>query len=328
MGATTFRWFKGDSAHCKDMEFLLDDGLLIFNSADGVNYAIPLSDMKCESDTDARGTIWRLPDGSLMLSDDASLQPGKQGGWFSNTARSTARAIGLGIMVAVVLGWLLLSGIPALAVYAVDWVPEKAEQRLGKVVLDSLQARKKTDVTVDLSRRKQIEAKFQVMKDAAGMADAHLTFVPGLDNAVAFPGRNLAICDRLMAHLDDDQVLAILAHELGHIKYRHSTRRIVAHGFYNVLLSLFAPDRTTADMANLMMSQSVVMAHSRDAERAADQFAFDLLKQTGRSPAAFAKAMEKLADVYKLDRKPTAYASTHPSVAERIDAAKASAQGN
>ena len=181
---------------------------------------------------------------------------------------------------------------------------------------------------MDLSRRKQIAAKFQVMKDAAGMADAHLTFVPGLDNAVAFPGRNLAICDRLMAHLDDDQVLAILAHELGHIKYRHSTRRIVAHGFYNVLLSLFAPDRTTADMANLMMSQSVVMAHSRDAERAADQFAFDLLKQTGRSPAAFAKAMEKLADVYKLDRKPTAYASTHPSVAERIDAAKAAAQGN
>jgi len=66
---------------------------------------------------------------------------------------------------------------------------------------------------------------------------------------------------------------------------------------------------------------------SRDHEREADQFAFVLLKQRGRSPADFAKAMSRLSSHYgEQDQGAVSYLSTHPASAERIEAARRAAE--
>jgi predicted Zn-dependent protease len=69
----------------------------------------------------------------------------------------------------------------------------------------------------------------------------------------------------------------------------------------------------------------VQMEYSRDFETEADDFAFDLLKQKGYSPAAFATMMERLAEKRGI---PTAmkYLSSHPLSIERARRARDAAR--
>jgi predicted Zn-dependent protease len=65
---------------------------------------------------------------------------------------------------------------------------------------------------------------------------------------------------------------------------------------------------------------------SRDHEREADAFAFDLLKRRGQSPESFATVMLRLSRHHGNTKSgPTSYLSTHPSSAERIEAARKAA---
>ena len=62
---------------------------------------------------------------------------------------------------------------------------------------------------------------------------------------------------------------------------------------------------------------------SRDHEREADAFAFDLLRRTGRSPADFAAIMARLAEHHgEAGGGPVSYLSTHPASEDRIRAAR------
>jgi predicted Zn-dependent protease len=66
--------------------------------------------------------------------------------------------------------------------------------------------------------------------------------------------------------------------------------------------------------------------YSREFETEADEFAFQLLKQHGRSPEAFATLMERLAGEDDGAERSYAFLSTHPMTAERVQRARAAAR--
>jgi Zn-dependent protease with chaperone function len=108
-----------------------------------------------------------------------------------------------------------------------------------------------------------------------------LAFRSGLGaNAFALPGGAIVMTDALVeeaaAHkLGDDALVGVLAHEIGHVVHRHTTRMVVEQGVLNVGLGL-----ALGDVSGVVSTGSTLLtglAYQRNHEREADCFAIALM---------------------------------------------------
>jgi predicted Zn-dependent protease len=147
------------------------------------------------------------------------------------------------------------------------------------------------------------------------------TFGP---NALALPGGIIVITDAMVeAAQTTEEVLAVLAHEIGHVEHRHIMRSVLQNSVVAAAAAAVTSDAGSLNIA--MASLPVLVAqrkYSRKFETAADEYAFRLLKQKGYSPMAFASIMERLAKKSKKEMGAYAYVSTHPLTTERVQRAR------
>jgi len=158
--------------------------------------------------------------------------------------------------------------------------------------------------------------------------------------------RRIILADTLLDNYSQDEIEAVLAHELGHHVHRHILKSVLVQagitlaGFWiaNLVLHL-AIERwhmfdTLSDFANLPMLvllstvlsvvlMPVLNAYSRFNERQADRYAF----QSIRSTEPFITSMNKLALQNLAERKPSKWVEwlfhSHPAIWRRIAAAEA-----
>jgi Zn-dependent protease with chaperone function len=116
-------------------------------------------------------------------------------------------------------------------------------------------------------------------------------------NAFAFPGGYIAMTDELVQLLADqpDAVQGILAHELGHVVHRDGLDMLVRSSLVSALVGVVLGD--ASGFVATVPATLATQAYSRDAERAADQFAAEVLSANGISPAAMAVFFERIAEM-------------------------------
>ncbi len=147
-------------------------------------------------------------------------------------------------------------------------------------------------------------------------------------NAVSLPGGfvyvNKGLIDRVAS---DDELAAVLAHEVGHIVARHSVKKLQAVTGYSLarLATIFVPGvggspvRTTADVA----FTELLLGYGREDELLADQLGARYTKLAGYNPRSMITFLEKLEEHNR--RKPLQpknYLKTHPYVPDRIRVVK------
>jgi Zn-dependent protease with chaperone function len=138
----------------------------------------------------------------------------------------------------------------------------------------------------------------------------------------------IVVTDELLLSMaDEDEVVAVLAHELGHAQNRHFLRSLLAHSATAAVAGLFTGDVSSVaggSGAALVLARN---EYSREFEREADAFAVAELSRAKLSPLLFATALERLeADAQTEDHdSPWTWLATHPSFPERIAAARAAA---
>lgn len=144
-------------------------------------------------------------------------------------------------------------------------------------------------------------------------------------NAFALSGGTIVVTDQLVELLktQPDALLAVLLHELGHVQYQHSLHMVAQSASNAIVLAVLFGDLGSMQELVVGAASSMVQASfSRDLEAQADEFAFQRLKQLGKSPTAFADALQaivKSADIDPTDEAGVLkYFSSHPAVAERI----------
>ena len=120
---------------------------------------------------------------------------------------------------------------------------------------------------------------------------------------------------------DDDEILAVLAHEMGHVAERHALRQMLQASVVGLAMTWYVGDISTLLAA--APTTLLETRYSRDFERRADAFGARMLKLNGISPGRLADILEKLEHAHA--RKGEApggsamdYLSTHPNTAERI----------
>ncbi|MCW5620639.1 MAG: M48 family metallopeptidase [Burkholderiales bacterium] len=142
-------------------------------------------------------------------------------------------------------------------------------------------------------------------------------------NALALPSGTIIVTDELVRLTqNDDEILAVLAHELGHVQERHGLRLMVESSIVGFVLAWYVGEVSSIAAG---VSAALLQAHySRDYERAADTYAARLLEANRMSPALLADMLEKLeASHGELatadgDEEFSRYLSSHPATRERI----------
>jgi STE24 endopeptidase len=163
--------------------------------------------------------------------------------------------------------------------------------------------------------------------------------------------RRIILADTLLDHYSNDEIEAVLAHELGHHVHRHIFKSILVQagitflGFWlaNEVLR-YAVDRgnlfeTMHDFANLpllvlvatvlsFLLMPALNAYSRFNERQADRYCF----QSVASVEPFISSMNKLAEQNLAEKTPSRWVEwffhSHPAIAKRVAAAEAWAKAH
>ena len=243
--------------------------------------------------------------------------------WLERFSPIRATAL-IGILALAVLA--LRAAVPAAADWAVVLIPHRAEAFVGRQAFRELEAVMFSPTRLAEPRRARIEAAAQALARRAGIdpvPEVHFRDTRLLGaNAFAFPGGPIVVTDDLVRLLEDDLILAVLAHELGHVQERHGMRQVLRVGGTLVIASVFlgADDSLLEELAAIAVS-TVSAGYSREFERDADAFAGRLLESAGRSAGDLAGALQALLDdCGEVCRSDAGWLSTHPGIESRIRA--------
>lgn len=145
-------------------------------------------------------------------------------------------------------------------------------------------------------------------------------------NAFACPDGSVRVYSALMDLMDDNELMGIIGHEIGHVVKRHSK-----NAFKNELYSGALKDALAASsgrLATLTDSQLSTLAssffnarYSQKQESEADDCGYDFLVQNNLNPWGMVMAFEKLQGM-EGDSKPSIIQkmfSSHPDTQKRID---------
>ncbi len=146
-------------------------------------------------------------------------------------------------------------------------------------------------------------------------------------NAFACPDGSVRVFSSLMDIMDDDELLGVIGHEIGHVLKHHSK-----NAFKNQLLTGALKDAvaaTSGKVAALTDSQlgtlgeSLLNArYSRKQETEADDVGYDFLVQNGRNPWGMAMSFKKLLSIENQGGQTQGYIqkmfSSHPDTKARI----------
>jgi Zn-dependent protease with chaperone function len=280
-----------------------------------------------------------LPDGGqLQCADSPALdrlpQEGQTEGIVAWLERRWWVALACLALTVGGLAFGYVYGLPAAAEHIAARVPLEYERKLGEqsiVWLDQngLFAESELDPEV----RQPIADGFTAFtRDLPLAAHYRLEFraAPVIGpNAFALPGGIVVVTDELVELSDTpEEVLAVLAHEIGHVEQRHALRHLLQDSATAVLAATFTSDASSLTLA--VSGLPVLLArtkYSREFEAEADAFGFALLKRHQLSPEHFATVMEKLrADGDEQAERELSFVSTHPVTADRIARARAASR--
>jgi Zn-dependent protease with chaperone function len=219
-------------------------------------------------------------------------------------------------------------GVPAAARLIAHHLPAPVIQQVGSRTLAILDRSVFTPSRLEPPERARLHARFQPLIEAHADFGLHVEFRRGGPvgaNAFALPSGTIVFTDEMVhAARHDDELLAVLAHEAGHVAHRHGVQRIIQDS-----LLIFAVRAVTGDVSGtseLFLGLPVVLtelAYSREFEREADRYALDYLAAQSVSPRHFARLMRRI-EARKRPEDPDLqgrwanYLSTHPLTAERL----------
>lgn len=143
-------------------------------------------------------------------------------------------------------------------------------------------------------------------------------------NAFALPGGQIFITEALLALLKtEDELAAVLGHEIAHVLARHSAEHLAKAQLTQTLIGAVALGSGSYDAAQLaqLAGSLINMKHGRDDEIEADRLGVRLTREAGYDPRAMIAVMQVLERASGASGRPE-FASTHPSPANRVQKIK------
>jgi Zn-dependent protease with chaperone function len=342
------RYFDGRSTRAHAVQVTMNlDGVVV--SGDGIARQEVLANVRVAERTRHGPRRISFTDGAYVEAlDPASFDAAaRAAGWRDSstviwqqswTLAISALCLTVGVLVASYV-W----GLPAFAREAAQVVPQSTQAVMGQQALDFLDSRWFKPSALTKERQEQLARAFDDAV-ARGVPDGsvpffHLNFRSSTigPNAFALPGGEIILTDELVKIAPSDAaIIGVLAHELGHLQYRHVMQQLIAGSVIGAVTLAIYGDASTAIAG---VGAAVLQAkYSREFESEADQYALDLMLRAKIAPAEMAAMFRALANWKRTGKTdadkpvesrpnnettgqtgPLDYLSSHPPTAERIE---------
>ena len=237
------------------------------------------------------------------------------------------------VLAAMVLLLLLMGGgfkwgIPLLARGVAATLPQAVANQVGKGTLEMLDRAILKPSELKAAKKRALRKAFTAM--AAGYPDLPLSLVfrRGIGpNALALPSGVVIVMDELVELARrEEQILSVLAHEIGHVHHRHGLRMALEGSAVTVIVATVLGDAASvATISSTLPAIYVNQSYSRSHETEADTFALhymDRMKLPRHHFADILKLMEKEAGGGEGGKSASSsgggFTSSHPATQERI----------
>lgn len=148
-----------------------------------------------------------------------------------------------------------------------------------------------------------------------------------MPNAMALPSGLIIVTDGLIDLAEnDEEILAVLAHEAGHVVHRHGITAIVQASILTVSITFITGE--LSGVSEMLINNSVIltqMSYSRELEKQADLFGKQLVIETDIGDAhLLVNMLKKMENYYgqydedDTDKGASDYFSSHPMTQERV----------
>ena len=229
---------------------------------------------------------------------------------------------------AILFVWASISfGLPFLAEHAAKSLPEDVLDDAAESTLEFLDKVALEPTSLPSARRMEINSLVRSSFPMHAGLRWNLVFRSGGSlgaNAFALPNGTIVFTDELVELLEsDEEILAVFAHELGHVVGRHSLRQVFQDAGIAVLSFLIIGEATDVlqEALNVLPAALMHNAYSREFEREADDYAIKLLREAGIPSKRLGDALHRLTEQHGGDEG-IKYFSSHPPTKERIEKAK------
>ncbi len=165
----------------------------------------------------------------------------------------------------------------------------------------------------------------EAFRDDTKQWDWRLTLIDApVLNATCAPGGKITFYTGIIEqlNLNDEEIAAIMGHEIAHALREHGRERVSQAAAQNVLVNIAmavaGPYGAAVSAANQVAQYAIVLPNSRENESEADAIGLELAARAGYNPMGAISVWQKMIKATK-DKSSPEFLSTHPSGETRIE---------
>ena len=271
----------------------------------------------------------QFPDGSIFETRDNDFidallrSSGQRRDFIHELERFRPRLVAFAVAICVLSYAIYRFALPVLVEVAIWATPDSVPRLISAAALETLDQAVLKKSTLPEQQKERLHNQFNSLVDLVDnqSANYNLNFRKGGvlgPNALALPDGTIVVTDELIRMVKNDEaVLGVLAHEIGHTELKHSLRQLYNVAGSYALIMLIAGDIGSGVEEVLLQGRGLLaLSYSRQAEKEADRFSVALMAKAGHNPRSINIFFSLLGAKFK-DESKTSIFSTHPSSPER-----------
>jgi Zn-dependent protease with chaperone function len=333
-------YYDGQTGDARQV-FVDADGDYVRIEGEGLSLSYPLDALVFEPRLGGLPRRLDLPGGAACLVDAAFELPASPASfgtglehWIHVLERRWSVALAAGAALALVVWAAIVLVVPYAARRVAMGIGPSAEAKIAGQTLASLDRIALEPTRLPAERRARLSARFARLSELVGPPGSHtLVFrsSPSIGpNAFALPGGIVVVLDELVAVAEhDDEIAAVMAHEIGHVRERHAMRSVIQSSVTGVLVAAIIGDVLSA--SSLVAALPAVLLesrYSRGFEREADEYAVELMRRARIDTAHFGRILLRMdSRARKTGRYPD-FLSSHPPSDRRARTASTGQAGS
>jgi Zn-dependent protease with chaperone function len=231
------------------------------------------------------------------------------------------------IFAAITMPVLIWVTYPIAADQVANYLPREVDRAIGQGVFEQMDGLIFQPSELETARQERLLLIHAEMQAITGeeMQNTRLLFRKSEQfgaNALAFPDGTLVLLDDLVLLAEhEDELAAVIAHEMGHVLHRHSLRQIIRASGVTIIATLILGESVSALEEILAIGLGgIEFAFSREFELEADVAAHHIMEQIGRDARPMIDLLRRISEDCGKDCEETSLFSTHPGLKDRLKA--------
>lgn len=327
-------YYDGQSSKRHAVHIQLDANGMLSIDGESLSACYPLDEITMAYRIGKRVRMIKLSDGASIEADttaelDAILDQtqGHRHQGLVHRLESKLKYIVIALVLTLAFAFSFLTwGVPALAKSIAFSLPAETQDYLGEGTMEVFDEYFMQASKLSEPRQAAIEKRFQKMIAELEERERYELLFRSSEkmgaNAFALPSGTIVITDELIALAKDTKEIdSVLAHEIGHVHFRHSLRGAIQSSSAAVLIALMTGDVSSiSSFAAALPTLLVNMNYSRKFETEADEYAKVLMQKNHIELYHFANILTRLSSSHGVDEDDDklGFLSSHPATSDRI----------